>query len=252
MARDPQGVSVVAEGVHRLHRAGVNCYLLTSPDGITLVDAGLPGMWRLLEDALSLVGARPSDIDAVILTHGHFDHVGFSERLRHDHAVPAHIHAADAALVRHPYRYDHESPRWPYPFRHPGGLPYLAAMTAAGALFVKGTRAELDVAPDRPLDVPGHPVPIWSPGHTHGHCGFHLPDRGILFTGDALVTLDPYTGRTGPRVVARAATADAATALLSLDRLADTEALLALPGHGRPYEGDLRRAVRLALHAGVA
>jgi glyoxylase-like metal-dependent hydrolase (beta-lactamase superfamily II) len=35
---------------------------------------------------------------------------------------------------------------------------------------------------------------IECPGHTFGHCALHLADRDVLFTGDALVTRDPYTG----------------------------------------------------------
>ena len=49
-----------------------------------------------------------------------------------------------------------------------------------------------------PLDVPGHPVPVPTPGHTSGHCAFHLPDRGVLITGDALITAHP-AGRTTAR-----------------------------------------------------
>ncbi|QIG39875.1 MBL fold metallo-hydrolase [Microbacterium sp. 4R-513] len=252
MARERDGVTGVAEGVYRLHKAGVNCYLVVAGDGMTLIDAGVPGTWPLLERALGEVRARASDIDAVILTHGHFDHVGLSRRLADEHGVESHIHPADALLAQHPYRYAHESPRWLYPFRHPGGIPILAAMAAAGAFGVKGITPVVDVVPTQPLEVPGGLVPVWSPGHTNGHCGFHLVDRGILFSGDALVTLDPYTGRTGPRVVARAATADASTALVSLQNLGATEATLVLPGHGRPYEGDVRRAVKDALRQKVA
>ncbi|TDN92025.1 MBL fold metallo-hydrolase [Microbacterium sp. BK668] len=252
MTRDRDGVTGIAEGVFRLHRAGVNCYLVAASDGLTLVDAGLPGTWPVLQQALTQIRARVADIDAVILTHGHFDHVGMSRRLSDDHSVESHIHVADALLARHPYRYRHESPRVLYPFRHPRGVPILTAMAGAGALTVKGITPVVDVVPTQPLDVPGGLVPVWSPGHTNGHCGFHLAGRGILFSGDALVTLDPYTGRTGPRVVARAATADASTALRSLGNLAATEATLVLPGHGRPYEGDVRRAVKDALAEKVA
>lgn len=246
-----QSVATVAEGVVRIHRAGVNCYLLTT-GGLTLVDAGLPGMWPLLLQALGTVGATPADLDAVVLTHGHFDHVGLSDRLHKQHGVRSRIHEADVPVARHPYRYDHQLPRWPYPFKHPGGVPILVAMTAAGALTVKGTDAQGDVRHGTPLDVPGSPVPVSSPGHTHGHCGFFLPDRGVLFSGDALVTLDPYTGRRGPRMVARAATADVESNILSLDRLADTDAGVVLPGHGEPYVAGVRRAVQQARREPVA
>lgn len=252
MALDPEGVTSVAEGVFRLHRAGVNCYLIRDAGGLTLVDAGLPGMWPLLERALHTVGARPSDIDALLLTHGHFDHVGFAEKLRDDHGVASHIHPVDGPLARHPYRYRSQSSRVLAPLRHPGGLPILARMMAAGALRVKGTPARTDVTPGQPVDAPGGLVPIFSPGHTYGHCGFHLASRGILFSGDALVTLDPYTSLTGPRVVAKAATADAGAALASLDALAATGATTILPGHGSPFEGNVADAVQSARRAGVA
>ena len=58
------------------------------------------------------------------------------------------------------------------------------------------------------VDVPGRPIALWTPGHTDGHCGFWFEDAGVLMTGDAIVTLDPYTGETGPRIVAGAATAE--------------------------------------------
>lgn len=252
MAREKEGVTTVAEGVLRIHRAGVNCYLIVSPDGLTLIDAGLPGMWRTLLRALNSLDATPADLSAVVLTHGHFDHVGLSDRLRTDFGVKSHIHSADSELARHPYRYDHQAPRWRYPLRFPATAPLLVSMVRAGALWVEGTKTKNGVTPDVPIDVPGNPVPVWSPGHTNGHCGFLLADSGVLFTGDALVTLDPYTGRTGPRMVARAATADAEMNLLSLDRLAETDARLVLPGHGAPFEEGIRRAAQRARRAPIA
>lgn len=58
------------------------------------------------------------------------------------------------------------------------------------------------------LPVPGSPQVVFTPGHTLGHCALHLPDRDVVIAGDAIVTLNPYTGATGPQIVARAATVD--------------------------------------------
>jgi len=66
------------------------------------------------------------------------------------------------------------------------------------------------------------------------------------------VTLDPYTARTGPRVVARAATADSERALASLDALAETGARTAFVGHGEPWTGGAEAACEQARSAGVA
>ena len=58
------------------------------------------------------------------------------------------------------------------------------------------------------LDVPGHPRVVFTPGHTYGHCSFHLGDRDTLIAGDVIVATDPYVQQPGPRMVCRAATAD--------------------------------------------
>ena len=245
------GMQRVADGVHLLELAAVNCYLVVTDDGIVLVDAGLPRTWPGLVSALRSFGATPDDIDAIVLTHGHFDHVGMCDRLSREHHIATHVHERDRRLARHPYRYAHEAARAPYPFRHPRAIPILARMVAAGAVGIKGVDARADIEPGVPLDVPGGLVPVFSPGHTAGHCGFLMESRGILFTGDAIVTLDPYTGHSGPRIVARAATANSAAALAGLDAFAATDAALLLPGHGDPYEGTARTAVAVARATGA-
>jgi glyoxylase-like metal-dependent hydrolase (beta-lactamase superfamily II) len=79
-----------------------------------------------------------------------------------------------------------------------------------------------------------------------------MPDRGVLFAGDAFVVEDPYTGRPGPRIVARAATANSAQALHSLERLRGLDADVVLTGHGAPWRGGVDEGVRLAIAAGAS
>jgi glyoxylase-like metal-dependent hydrolase (beta-lactamase superfamily II) len=123
-------------------------------------------------------------------------------------------------------------------------------MAAAGALAVKGVEDTRPLGTGEPLPLPGRPVALHSPGHTDGHCILHLPDRGVVFSGDALVTLDPYTGHTGPQVVADAATSDPDTALASLQVVAATGEQTVLPGHGMPWTDGAGRAADLALAIG--
>lgn len=242
----------VTRGVHLVQHANVNCWLIEGDDGLTLVDAGLPGLWRPLGEAIRALGHRPEDIRALVLTHAHFDHVGVAKRLVERLALPVHAHAEEATLARHPYRYAHENPRALYPIRHPRAFPVLASMLWAGAARVRGVTPTVRIRPGEALDVPGRPIALFTPGHTFGHVALHLPDRGAVITGDALVTLDPYTGRTGPRIVAGAATADSQMALESLDVLAETGAALVLPGHGEPWAAGVERAVSLAREHGPA
>lgn len=239
----------VAEGVHRLEDAFVNLYLVED-GGVTVVDAGHPATWSRLLSALGRIGRRPQDVEAVVLTHGHFDHVGFAERARRRLGVPVMVHDADAPLTRHPWRYDHERPRTPYLFRHPSFGRVLAAMTAAGAPIVSGVQEVRTYGGGETLDVPGRPTVIPTPGHTHGHCSLSLPERGVVIAGDAIVTHDPYTGATGPRIVSGAATADSGRALASIGALAELDADVLLPGHGSPWRGDPAEAVARAREAG--
>src|SRR3954467_4272914 len=69
----------VAEGILRVPHAYVNWSLLDDADGVTIVDAGLPRHWDLLPKALQRIGRRLDDVRALVLTHGHYDPVGFAE-----------------------------------------------------------------------------------------------------------------------------------------------------------------------------
>lgn len=247
----PEGLTTVADGVEMISHGGVNCYLVDTEDRPVLVDAGLPGSWKLLECALARRGLAPPDLGGVYLTHAHFDHVGMCGRLLKEHRTRTHVHPLDEPLARHPYRYAHQSPRLRYPLRYPQAIPGLVRMALAGALMVQGVHAVADVKPDEALPGTGGLVPVFTPGHTFGHCALLMPDRAVVFSGDALVTYDPYTALSGPRVVARAATADVTAALASLEAIQATQAGLVLPGHGAPYRWGVNEAVAAARAVGV-
>jgi glyoxylase-like metal-dependent hydrolase (beta-lactamase superfamily II) len=203
-------------------------------------------MWRVLMQSLTELGRRPQDLTGIVLTHAHFDHLGCAARLRSELGLTVWTHRADHYIAAHPYRYKHERPRVLYPFRYPRGARILVGMARAGAWRVQGVRNCEHLAPGAGSAIPGQPQVIFTPGHTAGHCALHWPERDFIITGDALVTLDPYTAENGPRIIARAATADSAQALASLDLLAATRANVALPGHGLPWRDGIEAAVRQA------
>jgi hypothetical protein len=39
----------IASGLHRVGSEIINSYLIVDQDGVTIIDAGLPGYWKLLE-----------------------------------------------------------------------------------------------------------------------------------------------------------------------------------------------------------
>ena len=242
----------VADGIHRIEDAFTNWYIVEGDDGLTVVDSGVPDSWQSFMDALEELGRAPADVRALVLTHAHFDHVGFAERARSELGIPVYVHENDVPLTRHPWRYDHERARARYLATQPKALPVIAAFVRSRAFWPHPVAQVVRYGDEGVLPVPGRPAIVATPGHTLGHCALHLADRGVVLAGDALVTLDPYTGRTGPRIVARAATVDSERNRATLPALKATGAGIVLTGHGDPWTEGAGAAVDAALAAPVA
>jgi glyoxylase-like metal-dependent hydrolase (beta-lactamase superfamily II) len=242
--------------VHRLGDDVVNFYLVEHPDGLVLVDAGLPGHLGRLEAHLAGSGHALRDIRAVVLTHAHPDHTGLAGALRRAGA-DIWVHERDAPILRDGPRsvMRHAKPERSmagYLLRRPGAigtplhLARLGGFTAAPVTELRTFAGDTVLA-----EVPGSPRAVPLPGHTGGSTAYLFPGLDAVFTGDALVTHDGLTGHIGPTLVCRAFTADGGAALASLDRLAELPAALVLPGHGEPFTGGPRAAADQARRAGL-
>jgi len=229
----------IAPGIHRIgDRSMVNSYLLEEAGEVTIVDAGLSGYYRDIPRELAAMGRTLADVRALVLTHGHSDHIGFAERLRRQQRVPVSVHEADAALARGEV---------PNPAKGLGPtrlgplLGFLWFSMLHGGLRTPKLQQVATFGDGATLDVPGSPRVILTPGHTPGSAVLHVPSRNALFVGDALATYAVTTGARGPQVAPF--TADAAQAVASLDRLEAVSAELVLPGHGDPWTGGVQAAV---------
>jgi glyoxylase-like metal-dependent hydrolase (beta-lactamase superfamily II) len=234
-----------------LHRLGlsslVNSYLIEEAGQITVIDAGLPGLWKDLVTELDAMGRSPADIRALLLTHGDSDHIGFAERLRRDHGVVVWVSEPDAAEAR-------GEAKKPTAARDPMRLGPLLGFLAYGATRggLRSTPiAEVGIfAPGTTLDVPGAPRVIALPGHTPGSVAFHVPSVDALFVGDAMTTRSVMSGRVGTAL--GPFTADPALARASLEALDGLAPHWVLPGHGDPWTGGLPEALRLIRAPGDA
>jgi glyoxylase-like metal-dependent hydrolase (beta-lactamase superfamily II) len=230
----------IAPGIHRIgDQSFVNSYLLEDAGEVTIIDAGLPGYYRDIPRELAAMGRTVTDVRALLLTHGHTDHIGFAERLRRERRVPVSVHEADAALARG------EVPNPAKGFGPTKLRPLLGFLWFGmlhGGLRTPKLQEVATFGDGATLDVPGSPRVILTPGHTPGSAVLHVASLDALFVGDALATYAVTTGARGPQVAPF--TADAAQAMASLDRLEDVSAGLVLPGHGDPWTGGIQEAVR--------
>lgn len=213
--------------------------------GWVLIDAGLPGFARAIKRAAAKRFGENSRPAAIIMTHGHFDHVGALKTLASEWNVPIYAHP-----LEHPFLNGTSS----YPPPDPtvgGGL-----MALSSPLF-----------PDGPFDVsewlqplPGdNSVPhmsswrwIHTPGHAPGHVSLWRESDRSMIVGDAFITTrqeSAYAVATqkaemhGPPMYY---TPDWTNARRSVEQLAALEPNLVVTGHGHAMEGE---EMRLALHA---
>jgi glyoxylase-like metal-dependent hydrolase (beta-lactamase superfamily II) len=228
----------IAPGLHRIGGGLVNSYLLEDRGEITIIDAGVPGYWSDLPAELGRMGRSLDDVRALVLTHGHSDHIGFAERARSERGLPVSVHELDAALARG----EVPNPAKAGPIRPLPLLRFLLFGITHGALRTKNLAEVATYGDGATLDVPGAPRVILVPGHTPGSAALHVPSHDALFAGDTMSTVAVTTGATGPMIAPF--TADAAQALASLSRLDGVEARWLLPGHGQPWTGGVGEAIR--------
>ncbi|GAA1398520.1 MBL fold metallo-hydrolase [Luteococcus peritonei] len=189
-----------------------NCYLLARERGgpCVVVDPGVDAVDGVRQ-GLSQYGLR---LDAVLLTHGHVDHVASAAQIADEADVPVWIHEADADLLQYPLR----------------------ALGEQSADIIEQIYGSTEFTPPRQVrhyegDVQAAGIRFatrHAPGHTPG-CTLLLPeldDMSLVFTGD--VVFAGSIGRTDlPRGDAFTMASSLVTAVLPLD----DEAHL-LPGHG--------------------
>ncbi|MDT8915721.1 MBL fold metallo-hydrolase [Amycolatopsis sp. PS_44_ISF1] len=235
----------LAPHLHRLGNDVVACYLIDTDEGITLIDAGLPGHWHDLQEELRSLGKSADDIRGLVLTHGDADHLGFAERLRREHGVPVYIHAADAVRAR-----TGEKPKTAIgPMKIGAALGFFWYSLRKNALRTPHVQEVVEVADGDVLDLPGHPVIVSMPGHSPGSVAVHVPLADAVFVGDALTTRHVLTGRTGPQPAPFTDDPDESRA--SLERLAQLPASWVLPGHGAPSHTSAAQVAEAVRQAGA-
>ncbi|NUT27377.1 MAG: MBL fold metallo-hydrolase [Streptomyces sp.] len=235
-------VRQVADGTYLVHGSNTNWVILTEGDAVTLIDTGYPGDRAKLLASLTEVGSAPEAVKAVLITHAHTDHLGNAEYLRATYGTPIYLHEAEVPHARREFLHQVDVGTVLRNGWRPGVLPWAVhAIRSGGTAHVPVTSPEPFPAAG-PLDLPGRPVPVHTPGHTDGHCAYHLPDAGVLIAGDALVSGHPTSRIQGPQLLPDMFHRERAQALASLDVLEGLKGDVLLPGHGPLHRGSVREA----------
>jgi glyoxylase-like metal-dependent hydrolase (beta-lactamase superfamily II) len=227
----------LSPSLHRIGNDIVAVYLVETPEGVTVIDAGLAGHWGELLAELAAMGRTLDDIRGVILTHGDSDHIGFAERLRRDHGVPVYVHPADAERAKGNVKGELGKQK----MRLGGLLSFIAYTLRKNGLRNSYLTEVVEARDGETLDLPGAPQIIGLPGHSPGSIAVYVPLVDAVFVGDGLTTRHVLTGKVGLQPAPF--TDDADQAIASLRVLLPTGAAWVLPGHGAPWHGGIEAAV---------
>jgi glyoxylase-like metal-dependent hydrolase (beta-lactamase superfamily II) len=226
-----RSITRIAPDVGWLPISFVNVFFVGHPGGPwVLIDTGIPGRAEQIAAAAEARfggGARP---EAIVLTHGHFDHVGSALPLAEKWDVPIYAHRREFPYL---------TGRSAYPPPDPtigGAMAFLSRFIPSRPPDLSSRLREL---PNELSIMPGWER-IATPGHSPGHVSFFRSSDRILLDGDAFATMnmDSWTGLlTGRRELARAGAPfnyDWDQTRASLEKLASLRPNVVACGHGIP------------------
>lgn len=242
-----------AEGIHGLTVQIANVYFIenpAAPNEVILVDAGMPQSADMITKEAKRLFGSDYQLKAIILTHGHFDHVGAMEELLKLWDVPVYIHEKEVPYV---------TGKADYPPAKPDAKKGLVAKLSP--LF---PRHAIQIPNVQTLPADGS-VPfleewkwVYTPGHTPGHISLFREKDRVLLAGDAVITVEQESLADvviqkqelhGPPAYF---TIDTKTAARSIQKLAELEPKALLTGHGIPMTGKNYREDLLTLAKDLA
>jgi glyoxylase-like metal-dependent hydrolase (beta-lactamase superfamily II) len=232
-------LDAIAPGLVGLHIAFVNVFGVVHSDGTwTLIDAAIPfSATRIRHWAEKHFHGPPN---AIVLTHGHFDHVSAAKELS-DHW--------DCPIYAHPFEFPYLTGKTSYAPPNVGAGGGL--MTLLSPTYPKGP---IDLG-DRLSPLPGDgneltlsELPGWTlihtPGHTPGHVSFFRESDRTLLVGDAFCTTKPESFfeaavAQNPELHGPPSyfTSNWDAARDSVQKLASLNPVTVVPGHGKPLSG---------------
>jgi len=215
--------------IHQLSLGVCNCYLIKE-DGLILVDGGSPNRGKKFLRELTKLSLEPKNISLLILTHGHWDHIGSANEIKQLSGCKVVINQHERDWV--------EKALKPLP---PGSTLWgkiLGSMMKISMPFVKLHRTSVDLMledKEFPLESYGiHGNVLYTPGHSPGSMSVLL-ETGEAFVGDLAMSGFPKLVGSGMPIFAEDIGAIKASWQLLLNR----GARWIYPAHGKPFKADV-------------
>jgi glyoxylase-like metal-dependent hydrolase (beta-lactamase superfamily II) len=225
--------------LHQIRLPVGHAYLWHDPDdGLTLIDAGLPGSAPTIAAAIRQAGYQTADLRRLVLTHFHPDHVGAAADIADWGDVEVLAHQADAPFIR-------DQAAGPPPDLADWERPLYDQVTSQATSEVAQEpptppRIDRELNDGDELAFGDGAVAVGVTGHKPRRIVSHLTHHHVLFAGDAAAR------RPDGAVMCGVFNVDRAQAAASFRRLAALDVAVACFGHGEPLTQDAAAALRNA------
>ena len=181
----------ITENIHVIPGVTAHPYLLVDPDGLTLIDTGIPGSAHKILRYVKQIGYSPRAINRILLTHADYDHAGSLARLKRASGarVYSSLHEARAMATG----------EFPRSLKSSSKLLQPILMIAERLGRISPAHVDEHLVDGQMLPVLNGLQVVDTQGHTPGHLSFYAIKQGILFSGDSILSLkEGLAGSRGP------------------------------------------------------
>ena len=211
---------------------GFDTVYVLKGDGLILIDGGDPHKLNVFQEGLAKASVNPKDIQLIILTHGHWDHIGSASDIKELTGAKVLMHQKDMKFLDERY-----------PSQPPGFSAWGKTLSTILKLYsplIKIPAFEVDIILDgKGISLEEYGIPgkvIHTPGHTRGSVSI-LMDSGEIFAGDLAMNKFPMRPNPGLPVFGD----DMQVVKESWRRVLDMGAKTVYPAHGKSFPTEVIR-----------
>lgn len=211
---------------------GFDCCYVIQDQGTIIIDCGEPKKLNNFLDGIEKASIKPEEVKLILLTHGHWDHIGSAKDIKEATGAQIAMHEKEKDWLENSLKV------------HPPGV------TLWGRIFINILKlfmplihippARVDVIlTNEEFSLTGYGIPgkvIYTPGHSSGSVSVLL-DTGEVFVGDLAMNKFPLRLSPGLPIFAE----DLNKVKESWKLLLDQGAKTVYPAHGKPFSADIIR-----------